>query len=106
MARPAMEDEMADYFTIDDKQLASACRDEAERCGYRFGQRRVRRARGAFALHLATSHLKALIRSIADAKVRRMLREIELGGTRQDMRGELWTPDTLRDRGLPKQEVA
>jgi hypothetical protein len=35
---------------------------------------------------------------MADAKFRRMLRELELRGTRLDMRDELWTPDALRDR--------
>jgi hypothetical protein len=35
---------------------------------------------------------------MADTKFRRMLRELELRGTRLNMRDELWTPDALRDR--------
>jgi hypothetical protein len=72
-------------------------RDDAELHHYRFGRRRERHGRGLSALHYANSYLRALIQSIADAKLRRMLRELELRGTRLDMRDELWTPDALRD---------
>jgi hypothetical protein len=89
---------MAHYFTGDCKHLGSAHRKETKLRSYRFGRRRERHGRGLSALYRANSYLKALIRSIADAKFRRMARELELRGTRLDMRDELWTPDALRDR--------
>lgn len=87
---------MAHYFTSDYKQLGSV-RPEEQR-SYRFGRRRENHARGTSALHRANSYLKALIQSIADAKFRRMMRELELRGARLDTRDELWIPDELRDR--------
>jgi hypothetical protein len=93
---------MAHTFTGDDKQLGSVRRDETEPRSYRFGRRRESHARGASALHRANSYLKAFIQSIADAKFRRMMRELELRGTRLDTRDELWIPDDLRDRRTTK----
>lgn len=60
-------------------------RQEVELSSYRF-------ARGQSALHRASCFLKALVQSVADAKFRRMVRELELRGMRLDMRDELWTP--------------
>jgi hypothetical protein len=76
------------------------CGDEAqlETSTYRFGRRKETSGRISVALR-ATSYLKSLIRAIADAKLRRMLRELELRGGYLDMRDELWSPDALRDRG-------
>jgi hypothetical protein len=89
---------MAHYFTGDYKHLGSVHRDDSMLRSYRFGRRHEWHGRGLSALHRANSYLKALIQSIADAKFRRMVRELELRGTRLDMRDELWTPDALRDR--------
>ena len=80
------------------EHLRSFRRDEVEQRSYRFGRRGESHARGLSALHRANSYLKALIQSVADARFRRMLRELELKGARLDMRDELWTPDALRDR--------
>ncbi len=93
---------MAHYFTGDYKQLGSVRRDEIELGSDQFGRRREGHARSPSALHRANSYLKALIQSIADARFRRMLRELELRGTRLDTRDELWVPDELRDRGATK----
>lgn|GEM_PF-6050993 len=84
------------YFLIAEHP-GSLRRDDAEPGNYRFGRRRERHGRGLSALHYANGCLRALIQSIADAKFRRLLRELELRGTRLNMRDELWTPDALRD---------
>ncbi len=77
-------------------------RDDAELRKYRFGRRRERHARARSALHLANGYLKNLIQAIADAKFRRMLRDLELRGTRLDRLDEIWVPDELRDRSTTK----
>ena len=87
---------MAHFPAGDCNQTVSIRQDDLP--GYRFGQRSKRHARGRSALQRANSYLKALIQSIADAKFRRVLRELELRGTRLDMQDELWTPDALRHR--------
>ena len=93
---------MAHYFTGDCKHLGSVHRDDSKLRSYRFGWRRERHGRGLSALHRANSYLKALIQSMADAKFRRMLGELELTGTRLDMRDEAWIPDALRDHDKTK----
>jgi hypothetical protein len=89
---------MAHCFTGDRKHLGSVHRDETTLRSYRFGRRRERYGRGLSALHRANSYLKALIQSMANTKFRRMLRELELWGTRLNMGDEFWIPDALRDR--------
>ena len=89
---------MAHCFTGDSKHLGSVHRDETTLRSYRFGRRRERYGRGLSALHRANSYLKALIQSMANTKFRRMLRELELWGTRLNMGDEFWIPDALRDR--------
>jgi len=84
------------YF-LSAKHAVSFRRDDSELRHYRFGRRRERHGRGLSALHYANGSLRALMQSIADAKFRRLLRELELRGTRLNMRDELWTPDALRD---------
>jgi hypothetical protein len=93
---------MARHFTGDHTHLGSVRRHETELCSYRFGRRREGHARSPSALHRANSYLKAFVQSIADAKFRRMLRELELRGTRLDTRDELWVPDELRDLNATK----
>jgi hypothetical protein len=104
MARFAMEQDMSHDLTHHLKPFGLLHRDEAglELGGYRFGRRREIHGRGRSALHRASSYLKALVQSIADAKIRRMLRELELKRGCLEMRDELWVPDALRDRGTTK----
>ena len=90
---------MADYFTGDCKHLGSVHQDDSKLRSYRFGRRHERHGRRLSArLHRANSYLKALIQSMANTKFRRMLRELELWGTRLNMGDEFWIPDALRDR--------
>ena len=49
------------------------------------------------ALSSAKSYLKNLIQSIADAKLRRMRRELELRGIQFDGPDEEWIPSSLRN---------
>ena len=64
---------------------------------YRFGGGVPRFGRSSFVLLRAMRrYLKSVIQAAADAKVRRMLRELEYGGGHLDMRDELWTPDVSR----------
>ncbi len=93
---------MTHYVT--GEHFGSFRRDESETelRSYRFGRCREKHGRGLSALLRANSYLKNMIHAIADAKFRRMLRQLELRGTRLDMRDELWIPDALRDRETAK----
>ena len=99
-----MEYKMAHYLTAHSKHFGALHRGEAkhELSGYRFGRRHEMYARGRSALHRANGYLKSLIQSMADAKFRRMLRELERRGRHLDMHDELWVPDALRDRDATK----
>ena len=94
---------MAHYFVGDRKHLGSLCRDESELelRSYRFARRRGH-GRGRSALYHANSYLKNLIQSIADAKFRRMRRELELGSAWLDRPDEVWMPNAPRDRDTTK----
>ena len=83
---------MAHYLTGDGRYRGSPCADEGELSlrGYRFG-------RGRSALIGANSYLKNLIQSIADAKLRRIQRELELGSIRLDGPNEAWIASSLRN---------
>jgi hypothetical protein len=88
-----MELKMAHLLTGDDKFRDLTC-DEGRRSGfigrrtsasdYRFGRTQVKhvRARARAALGRVNGYLKQMIEAIADAKVRRMERELELRGIR------------------------
>jgi hypothetical protein len=95
----AMEHEMAHYLTSDGKYRGSPYADEGELSlrGYRFGRGRGKYRRGRSALIRANSYLKNLIHSIADAKLRRMRRELERGGIRLDGPDEAWIANSLRN---------
>jgi hypothetical protein len=95
---------MAHYLISHGKHFGAFRRGEAERelGGHRFGRRHETHVRGQSALHRANSYLKALIQSMADAKFRRMLHELERRGRHLAMRDELWVPDALRDRDTTK----
>jgi hypothetical protein len=71
---------MAHHLTSDGKYRGSPCADE-----------------GRSALIGANSYLKNLIQSIADAKLRRIQRELELGSIRLDGPNEAWIASSLRN---------
>ena len=83
---------MAHYLSSDGKYRGSPCSDEGELPlrGYRSG-------RGRSALIRANSYLKNLIQSIADAKLRRIQRALELGSIRLDGPNEAWIASSLRN---------
>jgi hypothetical protein len=89
---------MAHYTASDDKYRGSPYGNESEPhppC-YRFGGSWKKSGRGRFAVHRANGYLKGLIQSIADAKLRRMRRELELCGIQIDGPDEEWIPSSLR----------
>jgi hypothetical protein len=58
--------------------------------GYRFGRTHGKHARGRTAFSWVNGYLKNLIEAIANAKVRRMQRELELRGIRYDALNNRW----------------
>jgi hypothetical protein len=58
--------------------------------GYRFGRMYGKHARGRAAFSWVNGYLKNLIEAIANAKVRRMQRELELSGIRYDPLNNRW----------------
>jgi hypothetical protein len=60
--------------------------------GYRFGRTQGKRARrnAAAALRRVNGYLKNMVEAIANAKLRRMERELELRGIRFDRSNENW----------------
>lgn len=95
---------MAHYLISHSKHLGAFRRGGAalELGSYRFGRRHETHVRGRSALHRVNSYLRSLIQSMADARFRRMLRELERRERHLDMRDELWVPDALRDRDTTK----
>ena len=82
----------------DDKYRGSPYGNESEPhlpC-YRFGRSWEKSGHGRSAVHRANRYLKSLIQSIADAKLRRMRRELELHGIQFDGADEEWIPNSLR----------
>jgi hypothetical protein len=90
---------MAHYLTSDGKYRGSPCADEGEFSlrGCPIGRGRGKYGRGQSAAIRANSYLKNLIQSIADAKLRRMRRELELGGIRLDGPNGAWIASSLRN---------
>jgi hypothetical protein len=70
--------------------------------GYRFGRGHVKGGPGRSALDRVSDWSKRLIAAIADAKLRRMRRELELRGIRFDQPDEAWIASSLRDHGRDK----
>jgi hypothetical protein len=94
---------MAHYLTSDDKYRGLPYGDggESHRSGYRFGRdvkySHVKYSVGRSALSRVNSYFKTLIAAIANAKLRRMRRELELRGIRLDQSGEVWIASSLRE---------
>jgi hypothetical protein len=68
--------------------------------GYRFGRTQGKRARihARNALGRANGYLKAMIEAIANAKLRRMERELELRGIRFDRANASWVTRKSRTK--------
>jgi hypothetical protein len=92
---------MNHFLTSDDRYRDLIYDDDDRSClvspshssgGYRFGRTQGKRARGnaAAALRRVNGYLKNMIEAIANAKLRRMERELELRGIRFDRSSENW----------------
>jgi hypothetical protein len=77
-----MEADMAHFVTADRDHDGSALKGRNN--PYRFGSVRNRHGRSRAALNSINGYLKTMIEKIADAKVRRMKRELELLGIHVD----------------------
>ncbi|OIQ63645.1 hypothetical protein GALL_548150 [mine drainage metagenome] len=84
---------MSHYLTSDDKYRELICNDdyrsylEARRKspdGYKFGRIQGKRVRARSALRRVNGYFGAMIEAIANAKLRRMERELELRGIHFD----------------------
>lgn len=60
------------------------------RIGYRFGRTHAKRYRARTALSRVKGYLKDAIEAIANSKIRRMQRELELRGIRFDRPDDHW----------------
>ena len=83
---------MAHYLTGDDK-FRDLIHDDDYRShapAYRFGRAQGRRARLRRALRRPGGYLRDMIEAIANSKLRRMKRELELHGYAFDRPGEIW----------------
>lgn len=83
---------MAHYLTGDDRYRGSSSDNEnrSPLSGYRFGRVRGSHGRGRAALSRVGGYLKSMIEAIADSKLRRMERELELRGIHHDPALDSW----------------
>jgi hypothetical protein len=81
---------MAHYLTSDDKYrgLPDSNENRSSLSGYQFGRARGIHGRGRTALGQVKGYLKTVIEAIANSKLRRMRRELELRGVRFDQANE------------------
>jgi hypothetical protein len=91
----ALEADMARYFDVERDSPHAVARP---RKLYRFGSAVIRHGRGRAALNRLNGYLTRLIDRIADAKMRRMLRELELRGIHYDRDSEAWDTGSHRPR--------
>ena len=87
-----------DHITVLSSELGAGSRREGTSVqnagGYRFGRPHRKHARGRTAFSWVNGYLKNLIEAIANAKVRRMQRELELRGIRYDPVNNRWVVRT------------
>lgn len=90
---------MAHYLIHEGKYPGSSYGGEGEQQlrGYRFGRGCRKYSPGASAPNRASCYLRDLIRSIADAKLRRIRRELELRGVRLEGPNDVWIASSLRE---------
>jgi hypothetical protein len=94
---------MAHYLISNDKcpGLPRGDEGESQPSGYRFGRDEkyghAKYGAGRSAWHRVNGYLNMLIEAIANAKLRRMRRELELRGIRLDRSDEVWIASSLRE---------
>jgi hypothetical protein len=90
---------MAHHLVGTDKRsdLPSRNGGQSRQSGYRFGRGEVKGDNDRSVLSRINGYLRTLIEAVGDAKVRRMRREVELGGVCLDQAREAWIARSLRD---------
>jgi hypothetical protein len=94
---------MAHYLISNDKcpGLPHGDEEESQPSGYRFGRAvtsdHAKYGFGRAALNRVNGYFKSLIAAIANAKLRRMHRELELRGIRLDQSDKVWIASSLRE---------
>ena len=85
---------MADYLTGDDKfrDLIHGDDYRSDAPVYRFGRAEEKRVRLRHASRRLGGYLRDMIKAVANSKLRRMRRELELHGYAFDRPGENWEP--------------
>ena len=89
---------MAHYLTGDDRYRALSRGNENRSSpgGYRFGRLRGPHGRGRAALSHVGGYLRTMIEAIADSKLRRMERELELRGISCERVNDDWACKSWR----------
>jgi hypothetical protein len=85
----ANDDKYRDFIYGDDHRSHLMDRSNSPG-GYKFGRTEGKRVRARNALGRINGCFKSMIETIADAKLRRMERELELRGIRFDRSGDSW----------------
>jgi hypothetical protein len=80
---------MAHYLTRDDRHRGLS-HDKSALGGYRFGRARGSHGQARAALSRVGGYLRTMIEAIANSKLRRMERELELRGTYRDPAEDSW----------------
>jgi hypothetical protein len=89
---------MAHDLTSNDKYRGPSCEgNESNLHGYGFAGGRMTGSHGRSALSRLTGYLSRLVEAVADAKMRRVRRELELRGIRLDQSDEVWIASSLRE---------
>jgi hypothetical protein len=83
---------MAHYLTRDDRHrgLSHGNENQSALGGYRFGRTRGSHGQGRAALSRVGGYLRTVIEAIANSKLRRMERELELRGIYRDPAEDSW----------------
>jgi hypothetical protein len=83
---------MAHYLTRDDRHrgLSHGNENQSALGGYRFGRTRGSHGQGRAALSRVGGYLRIVIEAIANSKLRRMERELELRGIYRDPAEDGW----------------
>jgi hypothetical protein len=82
---------MVDYLTSDDGYRSRGNENRSPLGGYRFGRAGGTHGHGRAALSRVSGYLKTMIEAIANSKLRRMERELELRGINRDRANDGWT---------------
>ena len=71
--------------------------NESNPRGYGFARSRATGSHGRSALSRLTGYLSSFVEAVADAKMRRVRRELELRGIRFEQSDEVWIAGSLRE---------